>query len=54
MNDIGNGPKVVFEIGKIQVTETLVVGWIIIVAVFLLCLWLTKGLKKKPEQRCVA
>ena len=51
MNDIGNGPKVVFEIGKIQVTETVVIGWLIIVAVTILCLWLTSGLKKVPEKK---
>ena len=51
MDDIGKGPKVVFEFGKIQITETLVMGWLIIVAVLLLCLWLTKGLKKKPEKK---
>lgn len=51
MDDIGSGPKVVFEIGKIQVTETLVMGWLIIVAVLILCLWLTRGLKKKPEKK---
>lgn len=51
MDGIGDGPKVVFEIGKIQVTETLVMGWLIIVAVLVLCLWLTHGLKKKPENK---
>lgn len=51
MNDMGNGPKVVFEIGGIVVTETLVMGWLIIAAVLLLCLWSTKGLKKKPEKK---
>ncbi len=51
MNGIGDGPKVVFEIGKIQVTETVVMGWLIIVVVTLLCLWLTKDLKKVPEKK---
>lgn len=51
MDDIGKGPKVVFEIGKIQVTETLVMGWLIIVAVLILCLWITRDLKKKPEKK---
>lgn len=51
MNDIGNGPKVVFEIGPIQVTETVVMGWLIIVAVTILCLWLTHGMKKIPEKK---
>ncbi|MBR1422105.1 MAG: F0F1 ATP synthase subunit A [Ruminococcus sp.] len=51
MNDVGNGPKVVFEIGPIQVTETVVMGWLIIVAVTILCLWLTHGMKKIPEKK---
>ncbi len=53
MTDVGNGPKIVFELldGKIQVTETVVMGWLIIVIVTLLCMWLTKGLKKVPEKK---
>lgn len=51
MNDIGNGPKVVFEIGGLQFTETVVMGWLIIVAVLILCLWLTHGMKKVPEKK---
>lgn len=53
MNDLGNGPKVIFELlgGKIQITETVVIGWGIIVAVLLLCLWLTSGLKKIPTTK---
>lgn len=53
MTDIGNGPKIVFELldGKIQVTETVVMGWLIIVIVTLLCMWLTKGLKKVPDKK---
>ena len=53
MNGIGDGPKIVFELfdGKIQITETVVMGWLIIVAVTLLCLWLTRDLKKVPEKK---
>lgn len=53
MDDIGQGPKIVFELfdGKIQITETVVMGWLIIVIVTLLCLWLTKDLKKVPEKK---
>jgi F-type H+-transporting ATPase subunit a len=53
MSDIGQGPKIVFELldGKIQVTETVVMGWLIIVVVTLLCLWLTRGLKKVPDKK---
>lgn len=51
MNGIGDGPKVVFEIGKIQITETVVMGWLIILVVTALCLWLTRDLKKVPEKK---
>lgn len=48
-----NGPKVSFVIPgtNIEITETLVLGWIIILAVFLLCLFLTRNLKKIPETK---
>lgn len=46
MTGIGNGPKIVFEIGSLRITETVVMGWLIIVAVLILCLWLTHDLKK--------
>ena len=51
MDGIGQGPKVVFEIGPIRITETVVTGWIIIVAVLFVCLWLTRGLKKIPDKK---
>ena len=44
MTGIGNGPKIVFEIGSLRITETVVMGWLIIVAVLILCLWLTHDL----------
>ena len=50
MTGIGNGPKIVFEIGGLRFTETVVMGWLIIVAVLILCLWLTHDLKKVPEK----
>ena len=31
MTGIGNGPKIVFEIGSLRITETVVMGWLIIV-----------------------
>lgn len=48
-----DGPKVSFVIPKlnIEITETLVIGWIIILAVFLICLFLTRNLKKIPETK---
>ena len=47
-----NGPKVIFELpifGGINVTETTVNAWIIIVVVFLLSLLLTSKLEKIPR-----
>ncbi len=45
------GPKVIcsFEVGgvTINLTETVLLSWIIIAAVFLLLLWLTSGMKTK-------
>lgn len=54
MEGIGQGPKVVFSLpifGGIDITETIVVGWGIILAVLLLCLFLTKNLKRVPEKK---
>ena len=54
MDGIGQGPKVVFTLpifGGIDITETIVIGWLIIVAVLLVCLYLTKGLSKKPTKK---
>lgn len=54
MDGIGQGPKVVFTVpifGGIDVTETIVIGWGIIVAVLLLCLFLTKDLKRVPDKK---
>ena len=48
-----DGPKISFVIPgtDIAITETLVIGWIIIAVVFLLCLFLTRNLKKVPETK---
>lgn len=54
MDSIGQGPKIVFTLpifGGIDITETIVIGWMIIIAVLLLCLWLTRDLKKIPEKK---
>lgn len=47
------GPKIVFTIPGIdlKVTETIVIGWGIIVVIAILCLVLTSNLKKKPETK---
>lgn len=48
------GPKVYWELpwdipvlGKIQISETMVVSWIVMAVITLLCIWLTHGLKVK-------
>lgn len=49
-----SGPKVSFVIpigDGIEISETLVTGWIIIIALFLLLRWMTKDMKKVPEKR---
>lgn len=48
-----HGPKIVFTIPGInwKITETVVVGWIIIAAFWILCIFLTRNLKKKPETK---
>lgn len=48
-----HGPKIVFTIPGInwKITETVVVGWIIIVLIFALCIFLTRNLKRSPETK---
>lgn len=49
-----NGPKVIFEIplfGGIKVTESIVNMWIIMAALVLLSIWLTRGLKVRNPSR---
>lgn len=45
------GPKVIFKIGPVEINETVVNSWIIILAIFLLCLFLTHKLEKVPRKR---
>ncbi|MFA5658766.1 MAG: F0F1 ATP synthase subunit A [Oscillospiraceae bacterium] len=50
------GPKILFTIpifGGLNVTQTVVTGWGIIIAITLLCLWLTKDLKVRPSKKQV-
>ncbi len=49
-----DGPKVVFTIdifGGIDITETVVMGWLVILIVLLLSLFLTSNLKKVPTTK---
>lgn len=52
MNIEINGPKVYYEfpfevpvLGKLQISETLVISWLVMLIITLLCIWLTRGLK---------
>lgn len=49
-----DGPKVVFTIpilGGLDITETVVIGWLVILIVLLACLFLTSDLKKIPTTK---
>lgn len=49
-----NGPKIVFTIpifGGLNVTETTVIGWGLIVGILILILWLTHNLKRIPTTK---
>lgn len=48
------GPKIVFTIpifGGIYITETIILGWIIIVLITSVCIWMTHGMKKIPTKK---
>lgn len=47
------GPKIVFTIPGIdmKVTETIILGWLVILIVTVFCLIVTSNLKKKPETK---
>ena len=52
------GPKVYYTLpfdipvlGKIQISETIVVSWIVMAIITLLCIWLTHGLKEENISR---
>ena len=49
-----NGPKVSFELfgnPNLRISETIVVGWILIVVITILLAWLTHGMKKVPTKK---
>lgn len=50
------GPKIVFTIpifGGLYITESVVLGWIIIVIITGLCIWMTHNMKKIPTKKQV-
>lgn len=49
MGSEGFGPRVVFTIGKIQVTESVTVTWFIMLLVLIFCFLATHNMKKIPR-----
>ncbi len=58
-----NGPKIYYTfpidfpvLGRFQITQTLVMSWIVMLIITLLCIWLTRGLKveKISKKQAVA
>ena len=45
------GPSYIELFGGIKLSASIVIGWIIIVAAFFFCRWLTKDLKKVPDTK---
>ena len=48
------GPKILFQLpffGGLNITETVVTSWLIILAVFILCKFLTHNLEKIPTKK---
>lgn len=42
-----SGPRVYCYIGNFPITQTIVNTWIVMILIALLCIWLTRGLKKR-------
>ena len=45
------GPSYIELFGGIKLSASIVIGWIIIIAAFFFCRWLTKDLKKVPDTK---
>ena len=54
-----NGPSIIFKIenvpliGTINITETLVIGWILVIVISSFAIWLTHGMKRIPSKKQV-
>ena len=51
-----NGPKISFQIpifNGINVTETIITQWLVMILIMVLVLWLTSNLSKKPSKKQV-
>lgn len=46
-----NGPKISFYFFGHPIAETIVIGWILIVIITVVCIWLTHGMKKVPTSK---
>ncbi len=45
------GPRVLFRIGPIIITNTVVTSWVIMAVIAAVCMYLTKNLKVKPDSK---
>lgn len=45
------GPKIVWAIGPVVITNTVITSWVIIAIIAAVCVWLTRDLKVKPESK---
>ncbi len=46
-----SGPQVLFEIGPVAITETVVNMWLVMAIIVAVCIWLTHDLKVKPTSK---
>lgn len=46
-----NGPKILYKIGPVIITNTVVTSWVIVIILACLCLYLTSNLKVKPTSK---
>lgn len=45
------GPKIVWVLGPVVITDTVITSWVIIALITAVCIWLTRDLKVKPETK---
>ena len=45
------GPKIVWQLGPVIITDTVIVSWVIIALITAVCIWLTRNLQVKPTSK---
>ena len=45
------GPKIVWTLGPVIITDTVITSWVIIALITGVCIWLTRDLKVKPQTK---